>query len=104
MFAPQSSRIRTPGDDRDDLRRSPTQKVDVDQEGAAGNDVGSFAAREAPRGTFATGDRSHGPHRCHSRGTREHTPRSGHHRGPRLIAHDKPGTILMGKDANRNRL
>lgn len=84
--------------------RSPTQEVDVDQEGATGHDiVVPFAAREAARRPFTGSDRGDRAHGCHRRGASQDAPGSCHYGCPRLIAHNEPGGTLMGKDANRNR-
>jgi hypothetical protein len=79
--------------------------VDVNKEGAAGDDVGCpFTAHEATRGPFTTSDRGDRSYRRHGRGASEHAACCSHHSGPSLATHSKRGRTLMGKDANRNRL
>jgi hypothetical protein len=79
--------------------------MDVDEEGAAGDDVlRPRATGETTGGTFAGGDSAHRPHRGHRRGTGDHAAGGSEGSGPRLAPNRQRLQGLTGQDANLDRL
>jgi hypothetical protein len=78
--------------------------VDVDQKGAAGDDVGALSPGKAAGRLLAASD---GTNRAHGRdggGAGDHASGGSYRRRSGLAAHGKRTGALTRNDANRNRL